>query len=340
MAEPARAVAGGGITAAAFSLLGRTLPTWLTRSFVDVVRYLDTSPRSFEVRRDIRKGIVDMLQGLHDYGRYDRVVVIAHSLGSYIAYDAISYLWAQMAKLHRGPMLSKKEAGGCAGGVPPAGLRELEEAASALDGTDTSVTDYQAAQRNLWVGLREDGNPWLITDFISFGSPMYFADQLYTRNAKQFKERVARGELITCPPTNELKACNNVNSQKRFFTWNNGGRRVIHDDGAFAVVRWTNLWYKPNLGFFGDWFGGPLGPLFGPGIKDLQVTGNRPLRLIPGAAHALYLGSPADRRPGSFAAELAAALQINAASWLPDLETTPASDPGSREADAATQSDD
>ncbi|MDP3984283.1 MAG: hypothetical protein Q8Q52_04660, partial [Acidimicrobiia bacterium] len=93
VADPIRAVVGGGVTAVvATSLITRALPKWLTSSFVDVVRYLDTSPRSYEVRRDIRAGIVDLLQGLHDYDRYQRVVVIAHSLGSYIAYDAISYL--------------------------------------------------------------------------------------------------------------------------------------------------------------------------------------------------------------------------------------------------------
>ena len=74
-------------------------------------------------------------------------------------------------------------------------------------------------------------------------------------------------------------------------------------------------------------------------MKDVQVTGDRPLRLIPGAAHALYLGSPQDRSPGSFAADLADALEINSASWLPDLETTPVSDPASRDADAMLQSD-
>jgi hypothetical protein len=340
MADPLRAVLGGGLTAIVVSaLIGRALPIWLTSSFVDVVRYLDTSPRSYRVRRKIRAGVVELLQGLHDYGRYDRIVVVAHSLGSYIAYDAISYLWAQMAKMHRGPMLPKGQAGGCSGGAPPNGLLELERAASALDGTPAGIAAYQKAQRDLWAGLREQGNPWLITDFISFGSPMYFAHQLYTRNARQFNERVTRGELVSCPPQNESKACNNVTGQKRFFTWNNGGRRVLHDAAPFAAVRWTNLWYQPVLGFFGDWFGGPLAPLFGPGIKDVKVTGNRPFRWIPGAAHAIYLGFPNDRRPGTFAALLGQALDINAASWLPDLGTTPRADPASRDADSMIQTE-
>jgi hypothetical protein len=41
----------------------------LTASFVDVVRYIDTSPRSYGVRRDIRKGLIVMLQALHAHDR-------------------------------------------------------------------------------------------------------------------------------------------------------------------------------------------------------------------------------------------------------------------------------
>jgi hypothetical protein len=85
-----------GVAAAIVSyLIARVLPRWLTSSFVDVVRYLDTSPRSYAVRRDIRKGLVEMLQALHasKAPRYDRIVLVAHSLGAYLAYDAIAYLW-------------------------------------------------------------------------------------------------------------------------------------------------------------------------------------------------------------------------------------------------------
>jgi hypothetical protein len=97
------AVIGGGIWAvvlpfllAAIHLLARKLfPRVLTNSFVDVVRYLDTSPRSYAVRHDIRKGFVELLERLHTserHGkfRYQRIIIVAHSLGAYIAYDGIS----------------------------------------------------------------------------------------------------------------------------------------------------------------------------------------------------------------------------------------------------------
>lgn len=314
-----RALVGGGIAATLVGyLVKEALPRWLTSSFVDVVRYLDTSPRSYDVRSKIRAGAVDLLESLHAYGRYDRVVILGHSLGTYIAYDAISHLWGETAKLHKGPQHPKSDEGNCADGAQPDGLANLEMAASAVAQDPSKVDQFQEAQRNLWIGLRNAGNPWLITDFISFGSPMYFADKLYTRNRADFDERVERHELPTCPPEKERKDCNNVNNQSFFYSWNNGGQRVLHDAAPFAVVRWTNLWFPSAIGFFGDWFGGRLAPLFGNGIKDILVRGNRPWRWLPGVAHALYLGFPKNRKPKSFTKLVDEALTINAARWLPD----------------------
>ena len=333
-----RALIGGGVAALVVTyLIGRTLPTWITNSFVDVVRYLDTSPRSYQVRREIRAGIVDLLKALHDYRRYDRIVVVAHSLGSYIAYDAISHLWGEMAKLHEGPQLEGPLAGKCKGGAVPVGLAELEADASSLDGDPAKVDRYQSSQRRLWTGIRQCGNPWLITDFVSFGSPMYFADRLYTRNRGQFELQVERDELPTCPPQSERKKCNNIHGTKLFFSWNNGGHRVLHDAAPFAVVRWTNLWYPAVVGFFGDWFGGRLAPLFGNGVKDLPVKGNRPWRWVPGAAHGMYLSFAKDRREGSFTRMLSEVVGIEDLSWIPD--EVPEFDIASSRADPALELD-
>lgn len=124
-----KAIVGGGLSALLLTyVITRWLPSWLTSSFVDVVRYLDTSPRSYAVRRDIRAGIIDLLKGLHADGRYQRIIIVAHSRGSYIAYDAIGYLWGQMARQHDGPIRSGVN--NSEHGDQPAGLAELEAAAS------------------------------------------------------------------------------------------------------------------------------------------------------------------------------------------------------------------
>lgn len=325
-------LSGGAIAGIVAFVIGKVLPVWLTNSFVDVVRYLDTSPRSYAARKEIRQGLVELLQGLHDAKRgrrprYDRIIVVAHSLGSYIAYDAISYLWAQGNARNAGQDAP----------VEFRGLRRLEEAASELPaptfrpGRPTPHEEgdraaFRDAQREAWLGLREQGNDWRITDLITAGSPMYFADRLLRGKGKlAFRERVLRGEQPTCPPQNELEAKNNIHGTDRFFSWARGKRRVLHEGAPFAVVRWTNLFFPARLGFFGDWFGGPLAPLYGTGIEDVVVTGNGPRgagarvwrnRLVPGFAHTLYFDFPDDDAPDSAATALRRALDLSASDWV------------------------
>jgi hypothetical protein len=327
------AVLGAGMVGFVLTyIITRVLPTSTTKSFVDVVRYLDTSPRSYGVRRDIRKGMVDLLVNLHNTGNYQRIVIVAHSLGAFIAYDGISYLWAHVNKLH----------GKCGeGDAAPDGLLELEKMGSELPdeawsnrrgkapptfSSRSEVDRYQTAQRRLWLGLRSQGNPWLITDFITLGAPMYFADRLFTKNLSEFKRKVLRWELPTCPPQAEGDPDNNTHETKRWFSWNNFGRRVLYHGAPFAVVRWTNMWFPARWGFFGDWFGHRLAPLFGNGIMDIPLKANRwrwPIRsrFIPGYAHALYLQFPENTSSGSVTTLLRDAIDYRASRWLePTLE--------------------
>jgi hypothetical protein len=336
-----RALFGGGVLAAAVSyLFARVLGRSVTRSFVDVVRYLDTSPRSYEARRAIRKGLVDLLTGLHDktlFGepRYQRIVVVAHSLGAYIAYDAISYLWGEMNHQRR------------RGDKPPLdGLPEAELAASRLPAASSQpggkpppaeLAAYRRAQRRLWLGLGGQGNRWRVSDLVTVGTPMYFADRLYTRDRAAFDKRVRSGELPTCPPITDpvrpdppdpetspdsatvAEAMATPTAIPRFtWRWN---RRVLHESAPFAVVRWTNLWFPHRLGL-GDWFGGPLGPLYGRGIRDIEVIGNTTGRWgwlsgrrIPAIAHARYFRYPDDSADESVTSLLWEAMDLELGSF-------------------------
>jgi hypothetical protein len=77
-----------------YRMAAKALVNSTTTSLVDVARYLDPSPYSYAARRAIRGGLVDLLQSLHD-GRYARIVVVAHGVGTYISYDALTALWAE-----------------------------------------------------------------------------------------------------------------------------------------------------------------------------------------------------------------------------------------------------
>jgi hypothetical protein len=324
------ALLGSGLTVAVVSyLLSRLLPGWLASSFVDVVRYLDTSPRSYEVRRQIREGMVELLASLHDARlgarpRYQRIVVVAHSLGAYIAYDGITHLWGSMHQ-----QVSTK-----AGSRELPGLLLLEQAASALPATGSvttqQVADYQAAQRELWRGIRSQGNGWRITDLITVGTPLAFADVLYTTDRERFDARVTRREIATCPPQNEEEPANNINGTARYFTYarrlGRVKRRVLYAGAPFAVVRWTNLWFPARWGVLGDWFAGPLAPLFGPGVRDVPISGNRTdqagqptrvyrSRFVPAYAHSLYFRFPNDVSGGSVTTALREALALDSSAW-------------------------
>jgi hypothetical protein len=77
-----------------YRMAAKALVNKTTTSLVDVARYLDTSPYSYAARRAIRSGLVDLLHALHD-GRYSRIVVVAHGVGAYISYDALTAFRAE-----------------------------------------------------------------------------------------------------------------------------------------------------------------------------------------------------------------------------------------------------
>ncbi|MFV8141869.1 hypothetical protein ACNQR7_30260 [Mycolicibacterium senegalense] len=327
----------------------------ISATFVDVVRYLDTSPRSYSARRAIRGGMVALLRELHD-ADYDRIVVVAHSLGGYIAYDALMSLWAENHQIHSGLPAGASETLP----VPLAGLDELESAAAALmrsaasdpaadvaEATDPDcvepdcrracqhearrglVRDYQQRQFALWEGLRAQGNPWRVTDFVTVGTPMYFADILITQpplrsgfraptrstasaqprkvtSRTLFDDMIRRGQLVTCPPRSETSIVEAINpAMPPSYRWTNGSRQILGSQSIFAVTRWTNLWFPTRRGHLaGDWFGGRLAPLFGPGVRDIRICGNRRWRFAWALAHSRYFDHPDEAKPADLAGAL------------------------------------
>ena len=227
-----------------YRMLARALVNKKTASLVDSVRYLDPSPPSYAARRAVRAGLVDLLDDLHG-GEYTRIVVVAHGVGAYIAYDALIMFWAQ--------------------------------------------------------NHRKRGKPWCITDFVTVGAPLALADFVLTRPSlssgfttsdgalrrELFEGLLRRGVLVECPPANDKP------------------------ESPFATTRWTNLWFPVTRGSRrGDWFGGELGALFGPGIRDVAITGNEPERLKRGSAHTEYFSHPHKGEEGDIAWHLRRTLAL------------------------------
>lgn len=278
--------------------LTHMLPKGLTTHFVDVIRYLDTSPRSYAVRKSIRKGMVTLLQELHVSGRYQRVVIVAHSLGAYIAYDGITYFWTRLNKEYGSRMSSDD-------------LKALEDKAEKiLAGADDLAADLQTEQVQLWRTMRAHNNPWLVSDFVSIGTPMYMADQLMTRNRSDFNLAVKRRHIATCPPQPDERVDTANRPDKTLYSYGYNGKRVLYHAAPFAATCWTNIYFPTYLWFFGDWFGNPLGKLFGHGIRDVKLTKSGWRGLFPALAHIFYFSTPAYREPGSATYELQQAMDL------------------------------
>lgn len=275
----------------------RTLPRALTRSFlttgfVNVARYFDrVAPESHAARRAIRGGLVDLLYTLQQ-GRYARIVVVGHGIGGYIAYDALTALWAETHELRALPAERPEGLGS---------LSRLENAADRLV-VGGDLDDFQAAQFALWQDLRTQGNPWRITDFVTVGTPMALADLFVGRppiigglgssdggRGELFDRLTRRGVVVRCPPRSEALTVDEAGPGAA--SYGSGG--ALGAQSPFAVTRWTNLWFPVRRGSIrGDWFGGALRPLFGPGIREIAVGGNRPQRLSAGRVHTRYFKYP------------------------------------------------
>jgi hypothetical protein len=311
-----------------------------TTSFIDVARYLDPWMRSYAARRAVRGGMVDLLHELHDEGRYSRIIVVAHGVGTYIAYDALTALWAEYHELNAGP-------------PPPQtptplqldALTDVEHAADRLHGDTEALDAFQDGQFALWQDLRRQGNPWRITDFVTVGAPLALADLLVTRpglvnglkksdeadRRTLFDALVRRGALIRCPPRTETQPVEGDEvRQASYGVVGSGPREVLGSQAAFAVTRWTNLWFPVvRGGLRGDWFGGELGPLFGLGIRDVLITGNVPGRLARGTAHNDYFTYPGQDDEGDVAWHLRKTLALQTHDVLAGL-TAPPPDPNTR----------
>lgn len=244
----------------------------------DAARYFRNSPGNVAVRREIRKQAVDTLDALHASGKYDRIIVVAHSLGTVVAYDMLRAYFSRICSHLPDP----------ANLGPPVG--QVDSAVIGPDGSPglkpTLRKDARQIIRKIAASLPQTtpqaggATPkvvkWLVSDFVTMGSPLTHAHYLmcngdtYEALQADFERRVREREFPTCPPdrrpSDGLLLFNNPKTGKQHF----------HHGGLFGLTRWTNLYFPLSQLFWGDAIGGPLSPLFGPHIEDVEVSTCRP----------------------------------------------------------------
>ena len=278
------AVAGGG--------LGIVTNLVLIPYFGDVARYVRAAPTNIKVRHDIRSDGLDFLEKLHQCDEYDRIIVVGHSLGSIVAYDLINLLWQR-----RNTQIDIDSAPNVKSAITKLeGVVDGHSISSNVPGRKSIHLDpthcqcYRLAQRELSEALStlrfknggKDEPVWLISDFVSLGSPLAHAEFLMARDAAQLRQRIIEREYAFCPPVSDDvvpdSAPKNEERNPRLFTkygltyWDSqSSTRHLHVGSAFAPVRWTNIHDPADNIIFGDQVSGPVKCLFGPGIDDQEV---------------------------------------------------------------------
>jgi hypothetical protein len=238
----------------------------------DAARYFRASPGNVAIRREIRRQAVNTLDTLHKWGNYDRIIVVAHSLGTVVAYDMLR---AYFSRLNNS--------------LPDCAL--LEPEFSQVDkhdpdnpsGAIMNEGDFRSAAREIIrkiaaqtidssIPSHQKRPSWLVTDFITLGSPLTHARYLMCDGNTEielnqnFERRVLQREFPVCPPARE--------GDDGLLSFDNGQtrRREFHHAALFGLTRWTNLFFPMSQMFWGDAIGGPLQEIFGRYIRDVPVS--------------------------------------------------------------------
>lgn len=250
------------------TLLSGFLGYLLTQYVGDAARYTSANPGNIAERQRIRQEGVMLLKSLTNSGKYEKIILVGHSLGSIIGYDLIKHLWSDYNTLYEDKIYAKD-------------LQEFEKKyANPVDGT-FNINNYRADQEALFYQQNNDGNPWKISHFITLGSPLTHASFLLAKDLDELKQRVEERELPTAPPTFEV-----FNNENRI-TYRpdvKNPRRVLHHAAPFACTQWINVYYK------NDFVGGSLSEYFGHGIEQHAINIQKSFfhRWIPFLSHTHY----------------------------------------------------
>ncbi|MFV0279631.1 MAG: hypothetical protein ACK5JM_02575 [Rhodoblastus sp.] len=221
----------------------------------DAARYLIASPDNIGARQAIRSRGADLIDKLHDCGKYDRIVVVGHSLGSVIGYDILAHAFAKRMRDVETPLTPGLSAE----------ISRIDELASGKAPFDLAA--WRAAQQAL-SGSAEAGR-WRVSDFVTLGSPLTYAHFLVADDLADFDRRRREGELATCPPQYDADS---IPPSCVVFQRPGREKASIRHSALFAFTRWTNLYFPTSRGFVrGDVIGGPLAPNFGAGVQDRAV---------------------------------------------------------------------
>ena len=231
-------------------------------SIGDAARYLNPEPDNIAQRNQIRKEGIELLERLHESKKYVRIIIVGHSLGSVIGYDIIRNYWATLDKNVKYKRYKQIE--------PENFIESARELNEKTRPKKNDVELFQQAQHRLWREFQAIQYPWLITDFITLGSPLAHSAYLLAKTPEDFEIKKQKCEYPTCPPVQ-------LNPNDIFFNFNGEceqGKctvKIANHAAPFCCTRWTNIFFPSRNIFMGDFIGGPMANVFGRGIKDIAL---------------------------------------------------------------------
>ncbi len=282
--------AAGSLAAGAF------VNVVLLKYFGDVARYVKASPLNVARRQEIREKGVELLEtlmGVRDFDprtrkpdapypkwdtEYDRIIVVGHSLGAVIGYDILKYSFARINRyLNKGPTGRKKQ--------PHRHqletlLQDAIENSGSLD-----VDEYRRLQKLSWEELKDQGSPWLVSDFVTIGSPLTQAESLLADGEDDLRSQQESRILPTCPPALEW----DQKTKHRHFSYRPTGSgstsgesfRYPHHAAHFAFTRWTNIYSASKNILWGDIISGPAAAHFDLSTPVARLQGIRDISVLP-----------------------------------------------------------
>ncbi len=259
----------------------RANASFLTPVMTDSARMFSGSPVNIPNQNRIRSRGMQLLTALHASSgprRYDRVIVLAHSLGTVVAYRLLAHYW--------GKVYDQLDLAGT-----KAAADAVEAAAAALEAAPDDpqrLLDWRAAVRAYGRELNTaskpgKSSPWRISDFITIGSPLTYASLLMEESDDAFREQAkVYKRHPTSPP--QPRTDQGPKAGKIFDgMW-------PHHAAPFAATAWTNLYFPHHAIVNGDIIGGPLrGSIdkvrLGHGIIDVPLDHDT---TVSGFTHGEY----------------------------------------------------
>ncbi len=233
-----------------YKFSGSLLKNWLA----DAARYFSPTPDNIAQRNAIRNKGVELLETLTKRNKYDRIIVVGHSLGSAVGYDILRLYWAKHCNYYQ---------------VRDNVTRILGEMDDINKFDSSKVCDYQLNQSKGFYALKENDIeklqvnspllPWLVSDFITLGSPLSkFTLLLADGDIKKMWATKNERTTVINPPQIDSK------SNSYYYKHPTGPR--LHHGALFAFTRWTNIYHE------NDHIGGKIDSQLGSGNLNIKIA--------------------------------------------------------------------